>query len=77
VQPLPDPLLLRKSGSAENRTRTPGSVARNSELAQDILIPFYMKLFHDCVGVINYTNYSVEPVSCFLKKNLCLIVPVT
>jgi hypothetical protein len=28
VDPVPDPLLLRKSGSAGNRTRTSGSVAR-------------------------------------------------
>jgi hypothetical protein len=31
VDPVPDPLLLRKSGSAENRTRPPGSVAKNSD----------------------------------------------
>jgi hypothetical protein len=31
VGPVPDPLLLRKSGSAGNRTRTTGSVARNSD----------------------------------------------
>jgi hypothetical protein len=30
VDPLPDPLLLSKSDSAGNRTRTSGSVARNS-----------------------------------------------
>jgi hypothetical protein len=30
VDPVPDPVLLRKSGSAGNRTRTSGSVARNS-----------------------------------------------
>jgi hypothetical protein len=30
VDPVPDPLRLRKSGSAGNRTRTSGSVARNS-----------------------------------------------
>jgi hypothetical protein len=30
VDPVPDPLFLRKSGSAGNRTRTSGSVARNS-----------------------------------------------
>jgi hypothetical protein len=30
VDPVPDPLLLRKSGSAGNRTRASGSVARNS-----------------------------------------------
>jgi hypothetical protein len=31
VDPVPDPLLLRKSGSSGNRTRTSGSVARNSD----------------------------------------------
>jgi hypothetical protein len=30
VDPVPDPLLFRKSGSAGNRSRTSGSVARNS-----------------------------------------------
>jgi hypothetical protein len=31
VDPVPDPLLLRKSGSTGNRTRTSGSVAKNSD----------------------------------------------
>jgi hypothetical protein len=31
VDPVTDPLLLRKSGSAGNRTRTSGSVASNSD----------------------------------------------
>jgi hypothetical protein len=31
VDPVPDPLLLRKSGNAGNRTRTSGSVAKNSD----------------------------------------------
>jgi hypothetical protein len=31
VDPVPDPLLLRKPGSAENRTVTSGFVARNSD----------------------------------------------
>jgi hypothetical protein len=31
ANPVPDPLLLRKSGSAGNRTWTSGSVARNSD----------------------------------------------
>jgi hypothetical protein len=31
VDPVPDPLLLRKSGSAGNRSRTSVSVARNSD----------------------------------------------
>jgi hypothetical protein len=31
MDPIPDPLLLRKSGSARNRTWTSGCVARNSD----------------------------------------------
>jgi hypothetical protein len=31
MDPVPDPLLLRKSGSAGNRTRASVSVARNSD----------------------------------------------
>jgi hypothetical protein len=31
VDPVPDPLLVRKSGSSGNRTRTSGSVASNSD----------------------------------------------
>jgi hypothetical protein len=31
VDPVPDPLLIRNCGSAENRTRTSGFVARNSD----------------------------------------------
>jgi hypothetical protein len=31
LDPVPDPLLLRKSGSVGNRTRTSRSVARNSD----------------------------------------------
>jgi hypothetical protein len=31
VDPVPDPLLLRKSGNAGNRTRTSGFAARNSD----------------------------------------------
>jgi hypothetical protein len=42
VDPVPDPLILRKSGSAGNRTRTSGSVARNS--AQETTQAVYLKL---------------------------------
>jgi hypothetical protein len=31
VDPVPDTLVLRESGSAGNRTRTSGSLARNSD----------------------------------------------
>jgi hypothetical protein len=39
---VPDPLFLRKSGSAGNKTRTSGSVARNSD-------HWYLKIFHDII----------------------------
>jgi hypothetical protein len=40
---VPDPLLLRKSGSARNRTQTSGSVARNSDhqTTEVVLVPLY------------------------------------
>jgi hypothetical protein len=31
VDPVPDPLLLRKSGSARNQAQTSGSVTKNSD----------------------------------------------
>jgi hypothetical protein len=31
MDPVPDPLLLRKSDSSENRTLTSGSIVRNSD----------------------------------------------
>jgi hypothetical protein len=42
VDPVPGPLLLRKSGSAGNQTRTSGSVARNSDSDSDILIKVHL-----------------------------------
>jgi hypothetical protein len=36
VDPVPDPLLLRKSGSAGKRTRASRSVAGNSVLVTDL-----------------------------------------
>jgi hypothetical protein len=37
VDPVPNPLLLRKSGSAGNRTRTFETVARNSDHRGELL----------------------------------------
>jgi hypothetical protein len=46
VDPVPDPLLLRKSGSAGNRTRTSGSVARNSDhQTTEAVVLFLMPVF--------------------------------
>jgi hypothetical protein len=48
VDPVPDPLLIRKSGSAGNRTRASGSVGRNSDQEPTVLCasvaPNYMQL---------------------------------
>jgi hypothetical protein len=41
VDPVPDPLLLRKSGSSENRTRTSGYVAR--QIICRKMVTFYVK----------------------------------
>jgi hypothetical protein len=38
VDPGPGPLILRKSGSVENRTRTSGSVARNSDRENTLIV---------------------------------------
>jgi hypothetical protein len=39
VDPVSEPLLLRKSGSAGNRTWTSGSVARNSDYSTTVAVP--------------------------------------
>jgi hypothetical protein len=45
VDPVPDPLLLRKSGSAGNRTRTSGSVTRNFDhYTTEAHLMFYKKI---------------------------------
>jgi hypothetical protein len=49
VDPIPDPLLLRKSVSARNQTQTSGSVARNSdhwttEVVLDTSIVFIIRI---------------------------------
>jgi hypothetical protein len=43
VDRVPDPLLFRKSGSAGNRTRTSGSVAKNSDyLTTEAVLSLFM-----------------------------------
>jgi hypothetical protein len=58
VDPVPDPLPLRKSGSAGNRTRTSGSVARNS----DNMIPILPERIKN--PLLCYTSFKyrvIEP----------------
>jgi hypothetical protein len=62
VDPVPDPLLIRKSGSAENRTRTSGSVARNSD-----------HWTIEAVEVNLNRNYGVDctmPTTCTVNNSL-------
>jgi hypothetical protein len=42
VDPVPDSLLLRKSGSVGNRTRISGSVARNSDHWTTAAVAFHL-----------------------------------
>jgi hypothetical protein len=54
VDPVPDPLLLRKSGSAGNRTRTSGSVARNSDhlSTEAVKTQYVLNKIRESFGVI-------------------------
>jgi hypothetical protein len=53
VDPVPDPLLLRKSGSAENRTRASASVARNSDQQTTEAVAQLVKRFTFCPVVLD------------------------
>jgi hypothetical protein len=43
VDPVPDPLLLRKTGSAENRTQASESVSRNSDHSTTEAVYFLLR----------------------------------
>jgi hypothetical protein len=49
VDPVPDPLLPRKSGSVGNRTRTSGSVVRNSDrlITDAVTLKLFDQLFSE------------------------------
>jgi hypothetical protein len=48
VDPVPEPLLLRKSGSAGTRTRTSGSVASNSNYWTTEAVHFDIRPCKNC-----------------------------
>jgi hypothetical protein len=72
VGPVPDLLLLRKSGSAGNRTRTSGSVARNSDHYTTDRRPIVMK---DRVYICTTLNRYIFLQSCHCKgsRAVCFI----
>jgi hypothetical protein len=61
VYPVLDPLLLRKSGSAGNRTRTSRSVARNSTEAVDALQYLDISIAPANITSINYKYTNKMP----------------
>jgi hypothetical protein len=58
VDPVPDPILLRNSGSAGNRTLTSGSVARNSD--------------HQTTESVNLTFHSKNLIGLRVSENKAL-----
>jgi hypothetical protein len=61
VDPVPDPLLLRKSGSAENRALTSGSVARNSWLLDH-------RGGRKAWGLTDKLSFVAVPLSAYLAR---------
>jgi hypothetical protein len=62
VDPFPDPLLLKTSGSARNRTRASGSVDRNCDnYTPETVIHIYTCIYiHICIYIYMYIYiYSI------------------
>jgi hypothetical protein len=68
VEPAPDPLLLRKSASAGNRTRTSGSVARNSSTRPQRRSP---QAEHGIIN-IQQTSYVQQAVNTCHSLQICI-----
>jgi hypothetical protein len=78
VNPVPDPLLLRKSGSAGNWTRTTGSVARNSDHRPrrshrlwglpSLIFNGYRWPFHPGINRSGYESDNSPPISAEVKN---------
>jgi hypothetical protein len=69
VNPVPDPLFLRKSGSTGNRTQASGSVARDSDHWTREVVP------SDRLNTENNSTYLRLSVTIFsMGTNGCLLV---
>jgi hypothetical protein len=66
VDPLPDPLFLRKSGGARNRTQAPGSVAGNSDHWTTEAIGVEMRKFI-------FVGFCVTVIAAFRQVVTCLV----
>jgi hypothetical protein len=58
VDHVPDPLLLRKSGSAGNGNRSSGSVARNSDYQTTEAVYFLLHNIHKFSSYLTGNNTS-------------------
>jgi hypothetical protein len=89
MEPVPDPLLLRKSGSAGNGTQTSGSVARNSDnYTTEAVFQLYYVLHNVLAGCylrdsmvsqsmrLNTESIIKELYSDINEGKICYIVPL-
>jgi hypothetical protein len=66
VDPVPDPLLLRKSGSAGNRTRSSGSVSINSYQYYHITVNKETSLFYQSkIVILNIVLVTNVVLTCY------------
>jgi hypothetical protein len=74
VDPVPDPLLLRKkkSGSAGNRTRTSGSVARNFDhwTTEAVIHIYKYKSFNNITSLRAWKNLQASGAYVSIKSKL-------
>jgi hypothetical protein len=82
MHPDPDPVLLRNSGSARNRTRTSGSAATNSDHWTTEAVMVYTVLPVNGYRIsLNFdvkNNPKIYPLSCFpfalIRTEVCNIL---
>jgi hypothetical protein len=76
VDPVPDPLLLRKSGSAGNRTRTSGLAARKSDHWYNTRTNSGINVVCVCMYVFVLYKYYVLCIYVYVCMNsLCVCIP--
>jgi hypothetical protein len=79
VDPVPDPLLLLKSGSVGNRSRTSGSVDRNSDhykteaVHLDSWMIRYLKIYYIAIWIVAYVNNMQQATGLLPSSGGCLL----
>jgi hypothetical protein len=76
--PIPDPLLLRNSGGAGNRTQTSGSVARNTEYYTTEAVYFLLhniyKFSSYLTGNTMHLRYVARNSDHYTTEAVCLLL---